>query len=352
MIQECHELTERLVHTMTNRVRDYITSQQQSEKLMALGKISAGLAHELNNPASAVVRSSMELKKNLSTVTDKFKKVMSVSLSVDQVTALDHILFSKVSQGMNKHISLLEKTELEDEILDWIEEKGIEDADDIVENLVDFNFREEDLDNIFEKIPTQNDLAPVLAWLNNVLNTEKLVGEIEEAAKRISNLVSSVKSYSHMDKSADKQYVDIHEGIRNTIMIFKHKFKENHVNFVENFQEDLPKVKVWVGELNQVWTNLIDNALDAMAEEGGNLEIKTFQDESFVRIYLSDTGKGIPQEIISKIFDPFFTTKDIGKGTGLGLDAVLRIIQKHNADIKVESKPGNTVFKLCFPIDG
>ncbi|MDX2305545.1 MAG: ATP-binding protein [Microscillaceae bacterium] len=350
MIHTHYELTERLVHTLTNRVRDFTKQQQIGEKMLALGKIAAGLAHELNNPAAAVVRSASELRKHLGVMPEKFKSVIKIRMSDQQVDTVNDILFAKINQGPKANLSLMKKTELEDEIADWLEDHRIDDGYSLASDFMEFGLCVEDFEKINSQISEEKDLAPVIKWIDNVLVTEKLVQEIEEASKRISDLVNSVKIYTHMDKSPEKQMADIHEGILNTLTILKHKFKKNKVEFIPKFQPDLPQVKIQVGELNQVWTNLIDNALDAMEEQGGCLEIKTYQAGDFVKVEVIDTGKGIPENVQSQIFDPFFTTKEVGKGTGIGLDVVKRVVDQHRGDIKVESKPGQTRFVVCLPL--
>ena len=269
MIHTHYELTERLVHTLTNRVRDFTKQQQMNEKMVALGKIAAGLAHELNNPSSAVVRSASELKQHLGLLPDKFKSVVRIRMNEEQIDAVNDVLFSKLNEGIKNKLSLMERTEKEDEIADWLEEKSVEDAYELAADFVEFGIDIQDLEKVDAEIDQEEDLFPVINWMNNMLVTEKLVQEIEEASKRISDLVSSVKIYTHMDKSPEKQLVDIHEGILNTLVILKHKFRKNNVDFVKIFQDELPQVNIFVSEMNQVWTNLIDNALDAMEDNGG-----------------------------------------------------------------------------------
>ena len=191
---------------------------------------------------------------------------------------------------------------------------------------------------------------PAIEWMESVLTTEKMVGEIKEASDRISKLVKSVKSYSHMDRAGDQEPTNVHVGIHNTLTILNHKLKKNKVALVEKLDPELPNINASVGELNQVWTNVIDNALDAM-EEGGTLSITTRTVGDFVRVNIGDSGPGIPEDIKGRIFDPFFTTKDVGKGTGMGLEVVKRIIDSHNGSITLESEPGNTNFEFCFPIN-
>jgi len=215
--------------------------------------------------------------------------------------------------------------------------------------LAEYGFCDNELDDLKDMLGTEV-FPSVVGWIDNVLTTEKMVGEIKEASNRISKLVSSVKSYSHMDRSTDFEPTNVHEGIHSTITILNHKLKKNKVNLVENLDEDLPNIRAVSGELNQVWTNVIDNALDAM-EEGGTLELATTKNAANVMVHITDSGPGIPEEIQSRIFEPFYTTKDVGKGTGLGLEVVKQIVDRHKGHIKLNSKPGKTTFEFCFPIN-
>ncbi|MGH1364494.1 MAG: sensor histidine kinase [Calditrichia bacterium] len=350
LIREHHELTTVLVHIMTSRVREFTKDVQQNEKLMALGKLSAGLAHELNNPAAAVVRSSAELKRHLTTGPDKFKQVMLIRITPEQVDAVNDILFRRLDAGQRNDLSMMEKSSMEDEIADWLEEHGMEDGYEVAESLVDFNFTIDDLEEILRHIGAV-DLPSIVTWLDNVLSTEKLVQDIDDASKRISGIVKSVKGYTHMDEAQDRRKVSLRDGISSTLTMLNHKLKTKQISVELDFEDGLPEIEGFAGELNQVWTNLIDNALDAL-EEKGKLLITGQKDREFVLVKFIDNGSGIPKDIQSKIFDPFFTTKAINEGTGLGLDIVHRIIRRHNGDIKVDSKPGHTEFQVCLPIEG
>ncbi len=349
MIRSHHELTTVLVHEMSTRIRKFTKLQQQNDKMMALGKLSAGLAHELNNPSAAVIRSAQELKKHLGFLPEDFKRVIQIKISEEEVDIINSMLFSKIQSGISEQ-SMMDKASLEDDIVDWLEENGMEECYEIGETFADFDLNLDDLDMVKDTL-REEDLAPVVNWLSQVLTTEKLVNEIEEASQRINALVGSVKSYTHMDQSPEKQPVDIHVGIRNTLTMLNHKIKKSNIQIIEEFEEGLPQPSVFVSELNQVWTNLIDNAIDALDEtEDKQLKVETFKHGNFVNVNVIDNGKGIPEDIQSKIFDPFFTTKSVGKGTGLGLDVVQQIIAQHNGAVKVTSAPGNTVFNICIPI--
>ena len=350
MIQTQFELTQALVHVMTNRVRSFTTLQQQNEKMMALGKLSAGLTHELNNPASAIVRDSDSLLKHLKMQPGDFKSVIAIRMEPEQVDAVSDILFRILDEGEPLTLTLRQRSEKEDELNDLFDELGVISEIDTVENFVDFGFEPGDVKALAQHIPRQF-LSPVLNWINNLLTTERMVQDIGESSKRIADLVNSVKTYTHMDRGQEKQYADIRIGIKNTLQMLIYKIKKGNITMVKEFDETLPPVKAMIGELNQVWTNLVDNALDAMEVNGkGTLTIKTKKDGKFVQVSIIDDGPGIPANIQSRIFDPFFTTKEMGKGTGLGLEVVQRIVHQHNGSIKVISKPGHTEFVVCFPI--
>lgn len=352
LIKTQYELTEALVHFMTTRVRKFTQFQQQTEKLASLGKLSAGLAHELNNPAAAVVRSSEALRKYLKTSPEKFKKIVNSKVTPDMVDAVNELLFSKLEGGVCTDISMMEKSSMEDELLDWLDDHEVEGADEIAETLVEFGFTEDDLDGFLDAVGEEH-LEPVVTWVNNVLSTEKMVSEIQEASNRIGDLVKSIKSYTHMDRSKEKHNVNVHEGLRNTVTMLNHKLRKAQVEVIEDFRDDVPEIMGMAGEFNQIWTNIIDNAIDAMSgRENNRLELHTRSDGGFVRICIIDNGPGIPEDVKNKIFDPFFTTKDLGSGTGLGLDVVARIVRQHKGDIVVNTEPGRTEFRITFSVAG
>jgi len=346
------ELTQALVHVMTNRVRNFTSLQQQNEKMMALGKLSAGLTHELNNPAAAIVRSSASLLEHLRLEPDDFKKIMSIRMDPKEVDAVQQKMWEVLGRTGKPRLTLMQRTELEDEITGWLEEHEVESAAEIAENFLEDGFTCDDLGDFKAHIAVPY-LSPVFNWINSVLVTRKMVADINEASRRISELVQSVKSFTHMDQGKGKELTDIRDGIRNTLTMLHYRFKKGSVNLVEEYDATLPRINAMVGELNQVWTNLIDNALDAMEPSGhGQLTIRTEKEHDWAKTTITDDGPGIPADIQTRIFEPFFTTKDIGKGTGLGLDVVCRIIKQHHGSIRVQSKPGETTFIVCFPING
>jgi signal transduction histidine kinase len=350
MLRSHFELTEVLVHYMMDRIRYSVKQQQLNDKLISLGKLSAGLAHELNNPSAAVVRSATELKKHLATVPDKFKRVLGIRTTTEIVDKVNELLFSKIKPVMHEMLSLSVKNALEENIAAWLQENAIGDAEAMAETFAEYRFEVADF-NALKNMLRPEDVSPVVNWLYQVLTTERFVNEIRDAAKRINGLVTSIKSYTHMDQSPDKEMADLHSGIRNTLTMLNHKIKRNSVKVIESFEQDLPRPMVYISAMNQVFTNLIDNALDAMEDRTNNvLEIRTKKDREFVMVQVIDNGPGIPSEIQESIFDPFFTTKPVGKGTGLGLEIVRQIVNQHKGKVTLKSEPGTTEFSVCIPI--
>ena len=353
MISRFYELTAALVHQMTNRVRNYTSLQQQSEKMIALGKLSAGLAHELNNPAAAIVRGSESLVKHLQLEPESFKEVIKVRMEPSDVDNITGKLFEILQRTDRPKLTLIQKTQMEDDLRDFLDDNKVGNSDEIAENFMEYGFTCDDMEHFQQHIPAQY-VSPVLNWINTNLVTERMVQDIQEASQRIFRLIQSVKNFTHMDQGKGKELIDIHTGIESTLTMMQYKLKKANIEVVEEYDHSLPKIMALVGELNQVWTNLIDNAVDAMEQQGkGKLIIHTEEDHQFARISIIDNGPGIPEDIRNSIFDPFFTTKGIGKGTGLGLDVVMRIVQgRHHGSVKVNSVPGRTEFIVCLPIAG
>ena len=350
LIQGNYELTEALVHLMSTRIREFTTSRLQNEKMMALGKLSAGLAHEMNNPSAAIVRSSKALLDHLKQRPEQFKRVMEIHASPIEIEAVSKVLFSRLDAENTQKLSLMERQDLEDDLTDCLLDFDVPNAEEIAENLVDFRFSCDDLQKL-QQI-TLDDFPTMITWMNENLTTEKMVKEIEEASKRISELVGSVKSFTHMDRSQEKTPIDIHSGIESTLTMLNHKIRSHKVRVEKSFTEPIPSPMGNVGALNQVWTNILDNALDALEEtEKGNIRIETSHDTSHAKVLIRDNGPGIASDVINRIFDPFFTTKDIGKGTGLGLEVVQNIIDQHGGQIKVTSEPGDTAFEIKLPLN-
>jgi signal transduction histidine kinase len=335
---------------MSTRIRQFTKNEQLDDKLISLGKISAGLAHELNNPSAAVVRSAKELSRHLRFLPEKFKAVAKIRMDDTQIDAVNQLLFDKLKSGMAS-LKLMERSRQEDALIDWLMDHNIEEPEELAESLVDYGFSPNDLERVASQTPAEQ-LSPILHWMQQVLSTEKMVGEIEEASGRIHQLVGSIKRYTHMDQAPEKTSSDVHEGLESTLNIMNHKIKQQQIRVIRKYGENLPKPEILPGTLNQVWTNLIDNAIDAMEDSDTKmLVIRTSANDQFFMVEIEDSGSGIPEEIQDKIYDPFFTTKPVGKGTGLGMENVLQIVKvQHNGSIDLRSQPGQTIFTICIPL--
>ena len=346
MIHHQPDLTEALVHVMTSRVRDFTREQQQTEKLAALGRLSAGLHHELNNPAAAALRASMELKELLNMAPEKFKAIMLLDLVPEQVDQINDLVFSRKEKPPRK-LGMMERSELEGSLADWLEKHQLEDAYTMAEAFAQHHFDLEVFQELEEIAGTEN-AGAVADWIYNVLATDSLVAEIQESTRRISTLVGAVKSYSHMDRGAERERTDLESSIRNTLTMLNFKIKKKQIKVSVDAPENLPHPCVFTGELNQVWTNLIDNAIDAM-EEGGQLAIQLKEADEAIEVEITDNGSGIPEEVRDRIFEPFFSTKSMGQGSGMGLEITNNIVKQHGGAITVSSEPGQTTFKIRLP---
>ena len=342
-----YELFEAMVHMMVSRVREFTSIQQQNEKMFALGKLSAGLAHELNNPAAAISRAAALLQKQVSELPHLFKAIAGLNIAAEKVEKISQLIIHKINTPPST-LNMMQKATLEDDLADWLDDNDLENMD--AEGLVERGFTTNELD-VFKSCSSPKELPILLEWVSNYLVTNKMADDIRTSSERISALVGAVKNFTFMDRDADRQMVDIHNGIRNTLTMMNYKLRKANINIIEHYDDSVPKIKAFPGELNQVWTNIIDNAIDAMeVNSKGNLEITSKHDARFVKVYIKDDGPGIPKEIQENIFTPFFTTKEIGKGSGLGLDVVSRIMIQHNGSVKVRSEPGVTEFEVCLPI--
>lgn len=342
-----YELIESLVHMMLSRVREFTSIQQQNEKMFALGKLSAGLAHELNNPAAAISRAAALLQTQVGQLPYLFKEIANLRIEPEKVEKINSLIIHKIATDPPV-LSMMQKAGLEDEVTDWLDDNDLKDTDP--EGLVERGFTTAELD-VFKACSTSAHLPVLLEWVSNYLVTNKMAEDIRTSSERISDLVGAVKNFTFMDKDSNRQLTDIHAGIRNTLTMLNYKLRKGNITVIENYDNSVPNIHAFPGELNQVWTNIIDNAIDAMEVNGkGQLEITTSHDARFVRITITDNGPGMPDDIKQNIFAPFFTTKEMGKGSGLGLDVVTRIMSQHNGEVKVKSEPGHTEFEICLPM--
>jgi signal transduction histidine kinase len=319
----------------------------QRDKLMALGALSAGLAHELNNPAAAEVRAAEALGRRIQEARRALVKV-APALSDGEFAGLLDLLTEAIDTARTApSLSTVQTGDLEDALGARLQKAGVEDAWEVAATLASAGLDETWLDRVIE---CSDGSAPeTVRWLALGVDIESLVGEIRSSAGRISELVGAMKSYSHLDKGPFEE-IDVHEGLISTLVMFSHKLKKG-IKLVKNFDRTIPKICAQAGELNQVWTNIIHNAVDAMDGEG-TLTIATSREGDCVLVEIGDTGPGIPPSIQRRIFEPFFTTKDVGHGTGLGLDISYRIVvRRHHGDLRVESSPGDTRFQVRLPIE-
>ena len=329
----------------------------QREKLLALGTITAGLTHQLNNPAAAISRDIANLHEGIIKMRSKLAMLAEgqfPSEALRALVSLQNELAEQVAKSRSDELTALEAADREDVIDDWLEDHGIpggwEYAPTFVEAGLDIDWLER-VSAFLDDIGALELLPSAIGWLKYTVENELSVKRIVEASKRISALLAGTKQYSQMDR-APYQSADIHELLKSTLMMFGEKIgKDSPIKVVKDFDKSLPELLCYPGDLNQVWTNIIDNALQAM-DGHGTLTLRTAREsDDMIRVEICDDGPGIPKEIVDRIFTPFFTTKPFGEGTGLGLDLAWRIVVlKHKGNLRVESKPGDTKFIVCLPL--
>ncbi|MEX2285078.1 MAG: ATP-binding protein [Gemmatimonadota bacterium] len=348
LIRECPVVVEICVHVMLDRARVFNSSDWQDEKMVSLGKLAAGLAHELNNPASAVARSSKTLVTSMNEADRAARMLGLFHLSEDQLAAIDRVRTACVRADPIVSRSPLERADREDEIADWLQNHGADDS--AVAALAETAVTIDVLDHLATMI--QGDaLDAALDWVAAGCAVRTLASEIEKASTKIYELVAAVKSFTHMDRARVLEDVDIERGLRDSLMVLGSKARSKSVSVTIDVAPDLPRVRAMGGELNQIWANLIDNALDAVGP-AGHVTVSAKGERRSVVIRVIDDGSGIPAEIKERIFDPFFTTKEPGKGTGMGLEIARRLVRAYGGDIEVDSRPGHTEFRVILPPAG
>jgi signal transduction histidine kinase len=349
LVYRAPNLAQKLVGEMTDRTREMARSEERTAKMLALGKLSAGLAHELNNPASAALRSATLLREALN------------NRRREAIALRGHLIPPEIQDQMNKlsetiadcgggasTLDALQRADLESELADWLEERNF--TGDLAGDLVEAGIRADDLKPLTNSLSHEDSQRgmQILVYDHQILC---LTREIEEASKRISDLIQAVKAYSYMDKTPISE-VDVEYGIDVTLRMFQHQLKHGF-EVKKQFAGNLPKIPANGSELNQIWTNLIDNAIGAMNSQSNGertLTVRTVLEPDDVLVEFTDNGPGIPAQIRDRIFEPFFTTKPVGEGTGLGLDIVQRIIHSHQGNIRVNSRPGETSFQVRLPL--
>src|SRR5262245_57270377 len=345
MIANCHELTAILVHVMLDRARRFTSADLQTEKLASLGRLSAGLAHELNNPASAVARSAEELSGCLFELEASALTLGSAGLTAQQLAVLSEVRRRCDGADLNATLSPMERADREDEVGEWMGKHGL--RGEIIEGIAETPLTFEDLDGLARALGDEH-LGHALRSLAATCQVRRLATDVRMAARRVHDLVKSVKGFTHMDQSGSKKPVDVRQGLADTLAVLRGKAKERSVTLSLDAEDDLPSIEGFGGELNQVWQNLIDNAIDATPAEG-HVTVRAARKNGGVVVRVTDEGPGIPDNLKDRIFEPFFTTKPQGEGTGLGLDIVRRLVRMHNGLIELSSRPGCTEFRVTLP---
>jgi signal transduction histidine kinase len=347
LVQKSPELATRLVGLMSDRIREVTRFEQQRDRLAALGKLSAGLAHELNNPASAAKRASSQLRDLMKRIRDASHELGKRDLTSAQRAEIER-LEASLTQRNAPPPDPLTASDLEDQLDSLLRSHGQNDMWQLAADLARRNFSPPALEQLFANLDPDTARA-ALVRISTSLEIAGLLNEIESSASRISDLVRAIKEYTFMDQ-APLQNVDVVKTLENTLTILNHKLKHG-VTVTREYQGDSLFVNSFGSELNQVWTNIIDNAIDAMGGKG-ELRVRAYRDDEAVVVEIADNGPGISPEVLPHIYEPFFTTKGVGEGTGLGLDTVKRIVRKHRGTIEVRSKPGDTCFQVWLPVTG
>lgn len=347
LVQKMPELVTRLVGLMSDRIRETTRFEQQRDRLAGLGKLSAGLAHELNNPASAAKRATSQLRELLKRVRDASLELGKQNLTGEQKLQIER-LEASLLQMDGPPPDALTASALEDQIDSLLRSHGQDDLWQLAADLAKRNFKPQALEQLFATFDAATARA-ALVRISSSVEIAGLLNEIESSATRISDLVRAIKEYTFMDQ-APVQNVDVVKTLETTLTILNHKLKRG-VSVQRDYQQVPLLVNSYGSDLNQVWTNLIDNAIDAMGGKG-DLRVRTYRQDSCVVVEIVDNGPGISPEVLPRIFEPFFTTKGVGEGTGLGLDTVQRIVKKHRGNIQVRSKPGDTCFQVWLPLAG
>jgi signal transduction histidine kinase len=346
LTRECPEMTAILVHRMLDRARDFTSTELQNEKMISLGRLSAGLAHELNNPSAAIERSASLLSRRLDDVEEAARALAGCVLTGEQFDAVDAVRNACALAPERGVRSPLEHAEHEEAIADWLSDHGVK--TDSSEALADSGVTIEALERLAGSVQGTA-LEAAVQWASAACSVRRLTSEIQDAATRIAGLVLAVKGFTHMDQATIAEPVDLAQSLSNTVAVLKSKARAKSVVVSIELEPDLPRVRGFAGELNQIWGNLIDNALDAVPQSG-RVEILAGRRDGRIVVSVADNGSGIPAEIRDRIFEPFFTTKPTGLGTGLGLDIVRRLVQHNDGQIEVESEPGRTKFRVSLPI--
>jgi signal transduction histidine kinase len=347
LLAEWSPVAKHLLDGYLQRLEGIEATVRERERLISLGRLAAGLAHEVNNPAAAALRATADLRGAMRDLQDVVAWLASADLSPDRLRGLLSLRDGAVAAVRPSARGSLDLADAEDDVANWLDAHHIENGWSLAPTLTSAGLGRTWLDGATSVLDS-SELSPGLNWIGATLLANDLVDQVHDAVGRIAQLVAAVKEYSYMDQ-ASEQDVNVHEGIEKTLLVLGHKLRAG-IQILREYDEHLPTIRANGAELNQVWTNLIDNAIDAM-EGQGQITIRTGHQANLVTVEIRDRGPGIPSELASRIFDPFFTTKEPGKGTGLGLDIVHRIVvDGHHGEVSVESAPGDTRFIVRLPI--
>jgi len=344
LVRDCPTLTTTLVHVMIDRARAFTSSDLQDEKMVSLGRLAAGLAHELNNPASAVRRSAQLLVAQMDQAEASTRLLAGARLSEVQLDAIDRA--RRICRAAVGAMSPMERADREDTLDRWLDEHHLD--PELATALIDSGATPESLDDLFAAVKGQ-DFANALRWIAACCSVRALGSEISTASSRMHELVSAIKRFSYMDQAQVPEAMDVAQGLRDSVSMLQHKARNKSVALGVTIEDRLPAALAIGSDLNQIWTNLIDNALDA-APAAGSVQVSAKSEQGGVVVRVVDNGPGIPRDIRERIFDPFFTTKGVGKGTGLGLEVTRRLVLRNNADIEVDSEPGRTEFRVLLRV--
>jgi signal transduction histidine kinase len=349
MLGICPEVLRGILATSVERAELHESVSQQHSKLISLGTMAAGLAHELNNPAAAIGRSAAEARDAFQEASKKAAELGGLPLTEEQRSFVAGLPEEAArSSGTAVSLDSLDMSDLEENLALWMEDHGVEDGWEVSPTLASAGLDTAWLEGVAERVPEEA-LGCVLGWLRATMAAGELLREIEGGSARISELVGAIKTYTHMDKAASRE-VDVHAGLNSTLIMLGHKLKMGDVEVIRDYEKNLPHVCGHAGELNQVWTNLLDNAIDAVDGQG-RITVRTARENGRVLVEVADDGPGIPEDVRERIFEPFYTTKDVGEGTGLGLDISYRVVvEDHKGDIRFLSEAGDTRFQVRLPI--
>jgi len=337
-----------MLTTIANRLADTELILRQSEKMAQLGTLTAGIAHELNNPASAAQRAAEHLQTSITSIQEIYHHFHQLRFTDSQWQMISELQDSVWQYATNPIIlNTLERSDQEEILENWLEDHYIDNGWEYASIMTNMEYQTTDLEEL-ERHFSNEQFPVLLLWLSTLFTLFSVLDEIRKGTSHIGQIVKALKTYSYLDQ-APVQWIDVHESIENTLIVLRSKLSSG-ITVERQYAEDLPKIMAYASELNQVWTNLIDNAVDAMDDQG-TLTIRTKREDDWIFVEFEDTGPGILEEIQSKLFSPFFTTKPVGKGTGLGLNISFNIVKKNKGEIKVFSQPGKTCFSVCLPIN-